>query len=191
MRNVDKLPANLPMPQDDGMAAHLTDHMMPNISLPSTSGKMLNLGDASTTPMVLFIYPRAGSPIAPNTNTEGWDLIPGARGCTPHACGYRDLYQDFINMKIRVFGLSIQSPNIQKEFVDRMHIPFEILSDQKHELITALRLPTFEFEGELLIKRMALIIDESKIQKVFYPVFPPDKNAVEVLGWLKENNQSR
>lgn len=187
MRNLEKLPENLPIPQDDGLAQHLSHHQVPTVSLRSTSGNMIDLNKISQTPTILFIYPRAGSPIAPNRNAEAWDLIPGARGCTPHTCGYRDLYHEFLDLGVQVFGLSIQAPNIQKEFVDRMHVPFEILSDEKHELTNALNLPTFGFEGERLIKRMALYMNESKIQRVFYPVFPPDKNAADVLGWLKEN----
>lgn len=187
MRNVENLPQNLPVPQDDGMSNHLTGHIVPHVLLPSTSGKVVDLSEATRPPTVLFIYPRAGSPIAPNRNVEAWDLIPGARGCTPHACGYRDLYREFRDLGVGIFGLSVQAPNIQKEFVERMHVPFEILSDEKHELMKAIQLPTFDFEGERLIKRMAFFMSESKIQKIFYPIFPPDKNASEVLTWIKED----
>ena len=187
MINFENLPADLPIPRDDGMTNHLSGHALPRVLLPSTSGKLIDLAEVSSSPTVLFIYPRAGSPIAPNKNMEAWDLIPGARGCTPHSCGYRDLYREFDDLGVAVFGLSVQAPEIQKEFVQRMHIPFEILSDEKHELMKALHLPTFDFDGERLIKRMAFFLNDSKIQKVFYPIFPPDKNAFEVLDWLKEN----
>jgi peroxiredoxin len=187
MRNVENLPNNLPIPQDDGLTNHLSGYTVPHVLLPSTSGRLVDLAKVSCSPTVVFIYPRAGSPIAPNKNVEAWDLIPGARGCTPHTCGYRDLYKDFTDLGVAVFGLSVQASDIQKEFVQRMHIPFEILSDEEHKLMGALHLPTFEFEDELLIKRMAFFLNESKIQKVFYPIFPPDKNASEVLEWLKGN----
>ena len=187
MRNVETLPQNLPIPKDDGTTQHLTGRSFPRVLLPSTSGKLIDLAESSTLHTVLFIYPRAGSPLEPNTNPEAWDLIPGARGCTPHTCGFRDLYREFQDIGVNIFGLSIQPPNVQKEFVDRMHVPFEILSDEKHQLIKALDLPTFEFDGEQLIKRMAFFLNKSKIEKVFYPIFPPDKNALEVLNWIKEN----
>ena len=149
--------------------------------------RLFNLKEEFQNPTVLFMYPRAGSPLAPNTNSELWDTIPGARGCTPQSCGFRDLVHEFKKIGFKIYGLSIQSPTIQKEFVERNHIPFPILSDFQYTLTNLLKLPTFEFEGERLIKRMALVIDGGKIQKVFYPVFPPDKNADEVLNWLLNN----
>ena len=187
MRNVETLPKYLPVPRDDSLTSHLEGAEMPRIILQTTSGEMLALDEISLSPTVLFIYPRAGSPIAPNLKVEAWDLIPGARGCTPHTCGYRDLYQEFLKSGVQVYGLSVQAPNIQEEFVERMHIPFSILSDEKHKLTDALQLPTFDFEGERLIKRMALFMNGSRIEKVFYPIFPPDKNAAEVLNWIREN----
>lgn len=184
-QNLNDLPDNLPRPIDDGGAAHLTGRMMPDLDLPSTSGVAVNLRSVCQSPTVLFIYPRAGSPLEPNSNPELWDSIPGARGCTPQSCGFRDLAQEFQQLGYQIFGLSVQSPTVQSEFVGRNHIPFQILSDAEYRLTDELSLPTFEFDGERLIKRMAMIIRQSKIEKVFYPVFPPDKNADEVLAWLK------
>jgi peroxiredoxin len=186
-QNLNELPANLPKPFDDGKTNHLKDAAIPSIKLESTDGEFVDLRTVTQDPTVLFIYPRAGSPLEPNSNPELWDSIPGARGCTPQSCGYRDLAQDFKELGFKIYGLSIQSPVVQKEFVQRNHIPFPILSDEQHQLTDHLNLPVFIFEGERLIKRMALVIIQGKIEKVFYPVFPPDQNAVEVLDWLKTN----
>lgn len=188
-QNLNELPTDLPRPIDDGKTDHLKGMEIPQLSLESTEGRQINLWQAFQKPTVLFIYPRAGSPIEPNKNPELWDTIPGARGCTPHSCGFRDLIHDFQALDVQVYGLSVQSPVIQKEFVTRNHISFPVISDQKHELADELNLPTFEFEGERLIKRMAFFIENSKIEKVFYPVFPPDKNAEEVLSWLKSREK--
>lgn len=113
-----------------------------------------------------------------------WDTIPGARGCTPHSCGFRDLNNEFVSLSVSIFGLSVQAPAVQKEFAQRNHITFPIISDSQLKLTEHLKLPTFDFEGEKLIKRMAFFIKDGIIQKVFYPVFPPDKNAEHVLAWL-------
>ncbi|KHD88553.1 MAG: BcpB protein [Bdellovibrio sp. ArHS] len=183
-QNLNDLPKDLPRPTDDGKTSHLTGLSIPKVQLPSTHGGQLDLWDAFQKPTVLFIYPQAGSPLEPETNQELWDSIPGARGCTPQSCGFRDLIGEFEQLGIQVFGLSIQAPLVQKEFVERNHISFPILSDNEYLLTEQLNLPTFDFAGRRLIKRMALFIKEGKIQKVFYPVFPPDKNADEVLLWL-------
>lgn len=187
-QNINDLPANLPRPVDDGKTNHLIGIQIPDIKLESTTGGPADLRKDFQEPAVLFIYPRAGSPLEPNTNPELWDTIPGARGCTPQSCGFRDLAQDFKTLGFKIYGLSIQSPVVQKEFVERNHIPFPVLSDSQYKLTDQLNLPTFVFEGERLIKRMAFIIKKGKIEKVFYPVFPPDKNADEVLTWLKKND---
>jgi peroxiredoxin/GNAT superfamily N-acetyltransferase len=184
-QNLNDLPDNLPRPVDDGQTAHLLGAKIPEVVLESTLEKEVNLFLKCQPPTVLFIYPRAGSPLEPNTNPELWDAIPGARGCTPQSCGFRDLISEFTALGVNVLGLSIQSPMVQKEFVERNHIGFPILSDHQYRLTKGLNLPTFEFDGEWLIKRMALFIKDGIIQKVFYPVFPPDKNAEEVLVWLK------
>jgi peroxiredoxin len=183
--NLNELPSDLPRPIDDGKTDHLPGHLIPQFKLQSTEGRAVDLYEAFQAPTVLFIYPRAGSPIEPNKNPELWDSIPGARGCTPQSCGFRDLIQDFQSLGVQVYGLSVQSPVVQKEFVTRNHISFPVLSDHQHQLTNHLNLPTFEFEGERLIKWMAFFIRRGKIEKVFYPVFPPDKNAEEVLDWLR------
>lgn len=186
--NLTELPADLPRPVDDGKTAHLVGTQIPNMSLASTLNNQVNLWEAFQSPTVLFIYPRAGSPLEPNKNPELWDSIPGARGCTPQSCSFRDLIGEFTALGVQVYGLSIQSPEVQKEFVTRNHISFPILSDHQHHFTNQLNLPTFDFEGERLIKRMAFFIQKGKIQKVFYPVFPPDKNAEEVLVWLNSKS---
>jgi peroxiredoxin len=186
MRNILDLPSNLPRPTDDGACDHLLNMTIPKISLSASNGKSLLLTDLFKKSAVLFIYPRAGSPMEPNLNPELWDSIPGARGCTPQSCSFRDHYKEFQNLGFEVYGLSIQTPLVQKEFVDRNHLPYLILSDHEYQFCKALKLPTFEFEGEKLIKRMALIIKENKIIRVFYPVFPPDKNAETVLTYLED-----
>ncbi|MGE3972893.1 MAG: peroxiredoxin [Bdellovibrionales bacterium] len=185
-KNLNELPPNLPCPVDDGKANHLKNLEIPKIKLQSTEGEKVDLSLIFQEPSVLFIYPRAGSPLESNSNPDLWDAIPGARGCTPQSCGFRDLFQEFKSLDVNIFGLSMQSPLVQKEFVERNHIPFPILSDSRYELTDKMELPTFEFEGERLIKRMALFIENGKVHKVFYPVFPPDKNAEEVLSWLRE-----
>jgi peroxiredoxin len=183
-QDLDALPPDLPRPMDDGKTSHLMGLQIPQIELESTNGSPVDLQKEFQEPTVLFIYPRAGSPLEPNQNPELWDSIPGSRGCTPQSCGFRDLIRDFQNLGVKIYGLSIQSTVVQKEFVQRNHITFPILGDFRYELTNRLSLPTFEFEGERLIKRMAFFINAGKIQKVFYPVFPPDKNAEEVLAWL-------
>jgi peroxiredoxin len=183
-KNYNILPPGLPVPIDDGGTDHLPGASIPEITLESTFGRR-NLKETFKEKSVLFIYPRAGSPLEPNTNQDLWDKTPGARGCTPQSCGFRNVFKEFRNIGIRVYGLSVQSPQVQEEFAERNHIQFPILSDQSYLLTKALNLPTFEFEGHLLIKRMALYIEDNTIIKVFYPVFPPDKNAEEVLNWLR------
>lgn len=185
MRNIYELPPDLPRPIDDGGTNHLTNMPMPQIRLESTIGGSIDVWSAFQRSSVLFIYPRAGSPLEPNTNQELWDRTPGARGCTPQSCSFRDLYGEFQSLGIEIFGLSIQSPTVQQEFVMRNHIIFPILSDHEYRLTDALRLPTFIFENERLIKRMALFVENGFIRKVFYPVFPPDQNASDVLNWVR------
>lgn len=182
------LPTSLPVPQEDGACHHLPGSALPHISLPSTGGRMVDL-DNLTAPTVIFFYPRNAQP--GEEIPEAWNVIPGARGCTPHSCGFRDLHQEFKALGFQVFGASTQGTEYQKELVQRVHLPFEILSDAEFKLVDALRLPTFEYNGLRLVKRMAWIIESGKITKVFYPVFPPDKNADEVLAWLKSRQPPR
>lgn len=182
------LPDNLPMPVDDGAADHLTGMIVPSVELPSTGNRSVDLAAVSEKMrVVVYCYPRTGRPGAePLNGYAAWNAIPGARGCTPQSCAFRDFYVELQNLDAEVFGLSTQTTEYQRELVERENLPFEILSDAKLLLSNVLKLPTFEVAGEILIKRLTLIISQRKIIKIFYPVFPPDKNAGEVIAWLKK-----
>jgi len=183
------LPADLPAPQDDGAARHLTGMRLPSLPLKSTEGSQVDLSNLSGR-TVVYIYPRTGVPGQPSP--EGWDQIPGARGCTPQSCGFRDHFAELKGLGVaRVFGLSTQDSAYQREAVERLHLPFAVLSDERLELARAIKLPTFNVAGMTLLKRMALVIDAGIITKVFYPVFPPDKNADEVISWLRDGSGGR
>jgi peroxiredoxin len=175
------LPANLPVPEDDGAADHLPGRQMPELSLPSTAGTDINLKQDGT--FVLYIYPRTGKPGEPLVT--GWDDIPGARGCTPESCAFRDLSTEIERLGARLHGLSAQSLEDQHEFAERVHLPYAILSDPELQLAAALDLPTFEVAGVKLYKRLTLIARDGRIERVFYPVFPPDRNAADVVSWLE------
>jgi peroxiredoxin len=177
------LPPDIPAPQDDGRARHLTGLRMPDVALPVTGGGMVNLSKVKGR-TVVYVYPRTGVPgvDAP----PGWDQIPGARGCTPQSCGFRDHFAELKALGVaQVFGLSTQDTGYQQEAADRLHLPFPIMSDAELNLATSLHLPMFMTSGMTLLARMALVIEDGKIVKVFYPVFPPDKNAEEVIAWLR------
>jgi peroxiredoxin len=177
------LPPNIPVPEDDGATRHLTGIKLPDLSLPATSGGPVNLSKLKGR-TVLYIYPRTGVP--GQALPTGWDAIPGARGCTPQSCSFRDRFGELKRLGVaQLFGLSAQDSAYQQEAATRLHLPFPILSDEKLAFTRALRLPTFSVDGMTLIKRMALVIDDGTIIKVFYPVFPPDKNAEEVIAWLQ------
>lgn len=179
--------SKLPVPEDDGAARHLTGAKLANVALPSTGGGAIDL---ATLPgrTVLFIYPMTGTPGV--ALPDGWDAIPGARGCTPHACAFRDLYADLRNAGASaVFGLSTQTLPEQQATVERLHLPFPLLSDASLDLARAMALPTMEVDGKAMIKRMALIIDSGVVAHVVYPVFPPDRNAGDVLAWLEASPQ--
>ena len=177
------LPAELPAPQDDGAARHLAGMRLPSLVLPATDGSNVDLSKLSGR-TVVYVYPRTGVPGQPLP--EGWNEIPGARGCTPQSCGFRDHFGELKRLGVvRVFGLSTQDTAYQREAVERLHLPFPVLSDERLALAGALDLPTFTTSGMTLLKRMALIIDHGVISKAFYPVFPPDKNAEEVIAWLR------
>ncbi len=182
-----ELPKELPIPVDDGACAHLQGMFMPDVNLQSTRGRQVNIGEVSSNKTVFFFYPMTGKPGVPLP--KGWDLIPGARGCTPESCSYRDHYREFRDLGFEVFGISSQTTEDQKEFSQRSGITYEILSDSKLELARALRLPTFTVEEveRPLIRRLTLIAKERKIEKVFYPIFPPDKNADQVLEYLHQS----
>jgi peroxiredoxin len=179
------LPAELPAPQDDGAARHLAGMRLPSLALAGTDGSNVDLSKLSGR-TVVYVYPRTGVPGQPLP--EGWNEIPGARGCTPQSCGFRDHFGELERLGVaRVFGLSTQDTAYQREAVERLHLPFPVLSDERLALARALDLPTFTTSGMTLLKRMALIIDDGVISKVFYPVFPPDKNAEEVIAWLRSS----
>lgn len=173
------LPEDLPVPEDDGAADHLTGSAMPDLELPSSQGPV-SVRDFE----VLYVYPRAGRPGRPMP--PGWDAIPGARGCTPQSCAFRDHSAELAALGARVAGLSAQTLDDQIEFAERNRMPFPVMSDERLELARRLALPTFEVEGLTLYKRLALVAEDGVIVKVFYPVFPPDRNAADVVAWLRE-----
>jgi peroxiredoxin len=171
-------------PRDDGAAAHLTGMMLPEIALIGTHDRPITLAKLRGR-TVVFAYPRTGVPGKPSL-AEDWDQIPGARGCTPQSCAFRDLHRDLKDAgAATVFGLSTQSTPYQREARDRLHLPFELLSDESLAFSAAIELPTMQVAGTPLICRIALVIDDGQIVKVFYPVFPPDKNAEDVIAWLR------
>jgi peroxiredoxin len=181
--NPNILPPNIPAPQDDGAAKHLAGMKLLDLALPATDGKAVNLSKLKGR-TVVYIYPRTGVPGV--DSLPGWDDIPGARGCTPQSCGFRDHFGELKRLGVaQLYGLSTQDTSYQQEAASRLHLPFAILSDEKMALTRALKLPTFTTSGMILLKRMALVIDDDVITKAFYPVFPPDKNAAEVIAWLQ------
>lgn len=181
MTNLNSLPADLPVPQDDGATAHLLERAVPEIELASTSGGVVDLAQVPGRTIV-YIYPMTGQPGV--ALPDGWDMIPGARGCTPEACAFRDHHEQLCSLGARVFGLSTQETAYQREMAERLHLPFEILSDKDFLLTRALALPTFEAGGMTLLKRQTLVLLDGVIEHVFYPVFPPDGHADVVCAWL-------
>jgi peroxiredoxin len=173
--DVYTLPPNLPVPEDDGAADHLVGLELPDLTLESSLGNV-NVRDFD----VIYVYPRSGRPGVPML--PGWDETPGARGCTPESCAFRDLYPE---LGVPVAGLSAQTLDDQMEFAERNRMPFPVIADPERRLGAALRLPTFEIEGLVLYKRLTLIAQDARIVKFFYPVFPPDQNAGDVLEWLR------
>jgi peroxiredoxin len=185
MHSPSDLPAGLPVPQDDGACNHLYRTRIPELLLPSTAGYPINLAQIRGR-TVLFCYPRTGQPGQPIP--DGWDAIPGARGCTPQCCGFRDHFRELTEAGAsHIFGLSTQDTNYQSEAVKRLELPYPLLSDFDLKFAHALELPTFQFNSMTLIKRLTLIIDNGAIAKVFYPVFPSDKSAEQTLEWLMQN----
>ena len=181
MTNLTSLPAGLPEPEDDGGASHLRGLALPPVGLVSTGGRMVDLS-VLTGRTVVYIYPMTGRPDV--ALPDGWDMIPGARGCTPEACAFRDHHDQLRELGTQVFGLSTQHTDYQLEMVERLHLPFEILSDDGFAMTGALNLSTFEAGGMTLLKRQTLVIRDGFIEHVFYPVFPPDGHAEEVCSWL-------
>ncbi|MGN6463574.1 MAG: peroxiredoxin [Pseudolabrys sp.] len=181
----NRLPEDLPVPVDDGAAKHLIGARIAAVTLGATDGTSVDLA-ALPGRTVVYLYPRTGVPGVPNPT--GWDAIPGARGCTPQSCGFRDHHAELMQLGVKhLFGLSTQDTAYQHEAAERLHLPFALLSDEHLALTTAMRLPTFVADGMTLMNRMALVIDDGVISKVFYPVFPPDRNADDVIAWLKAN----
>lgn len=179
--NLYELPPNLPVPEDDGACDHLPGMSIPSVRLESTAGRVIDLS-AFSGRTVVYCYPRTGRPDV--EMPKGWNDIPGARGCTPESCAFRDHFQELQSLGANVFGLSTQESDYQREAVKRLHLPFELLSDEELRFAKTLRLPTFQVEDMTLIKRLTLVIRDARIEKVFYPVFPPDRHAAEVLAWL-------
>jgi peroxiredoxin (alkyl hydroperoxide reductase subunit C) len=178
--------SKIPAPEDDGAAAHLKGARIAAVALPATDGSSITLADVPGR-IVVFAYPRTGEP-GKISLVDDWDMIPGARGCTPQTCSFRDLIGELKAVgATRVFGLSTQGTDYQREMTERLHVPFPVLSDSELKLTRAMNLPTMDVAGLTLIKRLALVIDDAKITHVFYPVFPPDRNAGDVLAWLKDN----
>jgi peroxiredoxin len=182
-RNLLEIPPDLPVPVDDGAASHLTGLALPDVALSATDGTQVILSKLRGR-TVVYVYPRTGEPGKPSP--DGWDAIPGARGCTPQSCGFRDHYGALKQLGVQqLYGLSTQDSAYQREAAERLHLPFAILSDADLALTRAMRLPTFTVAGMTLLKRMAWVIDDGVVAKVFYPVFPPDQNAEEVVAWLQ------
>jgi peroxiredoxin len=183
--NLNQLPANLPRPKDDGGARHLKGMVLPDLELPSTGNRRVNLSTVSAPRIVIYAYPMTGRP--DRQLPQGWDDIPGARGCTPETCGFRDHHKDLAKLHAEVFGVSTQDTAYQQEMVKRLEVPFEVLSDEQMAFARALKLPTFTVDGMTLLKRLTIVARSGRVEHVFYPVFPPDKHAEEVIDWLKRH----
>ena len=181
------LPEGLPVPEDDGACDHLLGLRIPELTLDSSAGPV-DLAELARERLALYVYPRTGKPGVPSL--PGWDELPGARGCTPQSCGFRDHAAELAALGARVAGLSAQTLADQVEFAERNRMPFPVVADPQHRLGAALGLPTFEIEGLTLYKRFALVAERGEIVKVFYPVFPPDRNAEAVLGWLRRGSSA-
>ena len=176
------LPPDLPVPPDDGAADHLEGSEIPHVRLASTHDREIDVAQLAQERLVAYVYPMTGTPGV--ALPEGWDDIPGARGCTPQSCSFRDALGEFEAFGATVVGISAQSAADQREFAAREHIPFALLSDTRLALAREMGLPTFEAGGRTLYRRLTFVAERGRVVKVFYPVFPPDRNASEVLGWL-------
>jgi len=186
--NLNVLPPDLPVPVDDGACDHLPGLSLPAIALPSTTGGTVRLDQVDAPWTVIYAYPRTGVPDRdPPGGLAVWDAIPGARGCTPQTCAYRDHYRELTGLGAAVYGVSTQDTAYQREMVARLHVPFAVLSDAGLTWSAALRLPTFSMAGMTLIRRLTLICSAGVIRRVFYPVFPPDADAGRVIEWLQAN----
>ena len=184
--NTHDLPEGIPVSTDDGAADHLLGRRLPSVALISTSEDTVDLSALSGR-TVVYCYTMTGRP--DRELPQDWDEIPGTRGCTPQSCSFRDHHAELRDLGARLFGVSTQDTEYQQEAVGRLHLPFELLSDENLAFAEALGLPTFRADGMTLLKRLTLIIEDGRIEKVFYPVFPPGKNAEEVLSWLREQSE--
>jgi peroxiredoxin len=174
----------IPEPEDDGEADHLVGNSVPSVALPATDGTIVDLSDTSGT-VIVYCFPKMGRTAA-EPDPDGWEAIPGAYGCTEEACSFRDHYQELVNLGVaEVFGLSLQSSDHQQDAHARVEPPYEFLSDSERVFTDKLRLPTFEVEGVTFNKRLTLVLEDGEIDHVFYPVFPPDEHAEEVIRWLE------
>lgn len=188
--NLYNLPDNLPVPQDDGACDHLRGMLIPSIRLIATSGVPIDVSKEDKPWVIVYCYPRTGRPDqAPLGGADAWNAIPGARGCTPQSCAYRDHHAELAGLGAAVYGLSTQDTESQQEAVIRLHLPFPLLSDAQLDFARALRLPTFSVEGVELVKRLTLIIRAGRIEEVFYPVFPSDADAGRVVEWLSNHSK--
>ncbi len=179
----------IPSPSDDGRADHLEALTLPNVILPATDGSAVTLSGLSGL-AVIYVYPMTGRP--DRDQPAGWDQIPGARGCTPQSCAFRDHYAELRDWGVKhLFGLSTQSQDYQREAAERLHLPFLLLSDEKQALGKALDLPGMDVDGQYLHKRLTMIANDGVIEKVFYPVFPPDQDAANVIDWLRSHADGR
>jgi peroxiredoxin len=185
--NLPNLPKGLPVSEDDDATAHLTGLHLPAITLPGTDAQMIDLQHLKGR-WVVYIYPMTGRPDVPLP--DGWDAIPGARGCTPQACSFRDHYHELKALNTDILGLSAQTTAYQKEARDRLHLPFQLLSDNSLQLKQLLGLPTFNAGGMEFYKRLTLIVEDGRIVQVFYPVLSPDHNVDDVLAWLQGHAQA-
>ncbi|QBZ83351.1 Putative peroxiredoxin bcp [Hydrogenovibrio crunogenus] len=185
MKDLHKLPDDLPVPVDDGACDHLLDSIVPSVALKGVSDTIIDLSSIEGM-VVIFFYPMNGRPDSPPM--IGWNDIPGARGCTPQSCSFRDNYSQLEKLGVKLFGVSSQPLKDQKEASARLNLPFELLNDSQLELTRAMNLPTFEYELSTYIKRITIISEDGVIKKTFYPVFPPDKNVSDVIEWFEHNN---
>ena len=183
--SLHQLPADLPVPVDDGAADHLVGLEVPALRLESSAG-VVDLAELGSKLAVLYVYPATGAPGRPSP--DGWDAIPGARGCTPQSCAFRDHAGELTDLGARVAGLSAQPVAAQVEFARREHVPFPVVADPELRLRDTLALPTFEFGGTTLYRRITLVIEAGRVRHVFYPVFPPDRNAADVVEWLRAHD---